>query len=110
VHFAQEIVERFHSRAAAEQALVDFELRSKGGIPDDVPEVTVTLAHDSIPVAQLLKQANLVASTSEALRMIDQGGVKLDGEKVNDKAITLARGVTVTAQVGKRKFAKIKII
>lgn len=110
VHFAQEIVERFHSRVAAEQALADFELRSKGGIPDDVPEVTVTLTHDSIPLAQLLKQASLVASTSEALRLIDQGGVKLDGEKVNDKAITLARGVTVVAQVGKRKFAKIKII
>ncbi len=110
VRFAQEIVERFHSRVAAEQALADFELRSKGGIPDDVPEVAVTLVHDSIPVAQLLKQASLVASTSEALRMIDQGGVKLDGEKVHDKALTLARGVTVTAQVGKRKFAKIKII
>lgn len=110
VLFAQEIVERFHSRSAAEQALADFELRSKGGIPDDVPEVAVTSAHDSVPLAQLLKQAGLVASTSEALRMIDQGGVKLDGEKVNDKATILARGITVTAQVGKRKFAKIKII
>jgi tyrosyl-tRNA synthetase len=110
VRFAQEIVERFHSCSDAEGALADFELRSKGGIPDDVPEVTVTLADGSIPVAQLLKQANLVVSTSEALRMIDQGGVKLDGEKITDKAITLTRGVTITAQVGKRKFAKIKII
>jgi tyrosyl-tRNA synthetase len=110
VRFAQEIVERFHSRSSAEDALADFELRSKGGIPDDVPEVTVTLAQDSILLAQLLKQAGLVFSTSEALRMIEQGGVKLDGEKITDKALTLTRKVTVTAQVGRRKFAKIKII
>jgi len=108
VYFAQEIVARFHSRAAAEQALQDFELRSKGGIPDEVPEVTVQLTQDAIGISQLLKQANLVASTSEAMRMIEQGGVKLDGEKVVDKALQLNRGVVV-AQVGKRKFAKITI-
>jgi len=108
VRFAQEIVTRFHSGAAAEQALQDFELRSKGGIPDEVPEVTVQLTQDAIGISQLLKQANLVASTSEAMRMIEQGGVKLDGEKVVDKALQLNRGVVV-AQVGKRKFAKITI-
>jgi len=110
VQFAQEIVTRFHSRGAAEQALTNFELRSKGGIPDEVPEVTITISQDTIPIALLLKQAGLVTSTSEGLRGIDQGGVKLDGEKITDKGLTLARGVTVVAQVGKRKFAKVKIV
>lgn len=109
VRFAQEIVTRFHSATAAEQALADFELRSKGGVPDDVPEVTVQLTQDTIMISQLLKQAGLVASTSEALRMIEQGGVKLDGAKVSDKALELARGLAVVAQVGKRKFARITI-
>lgn len=109
VRFAQELVTRFHSAAAAEQALADFSLRSKGGIPDDVPEVSIALAQDQIGIAALLKQAGLVASTSEALRMIEQGGVKLDSEKVEDKALQLAAGVTVVAQVGKRKFARITI-
>lgn len=109
VRFAQEIVTRFHSATAAEQALVDFELRAKGGIPDVVPEVTVRLTQATITIAQLLKQAGLVASTSEALRMIEQGGVKLDGAKVSDKALELARGLAVVAQVGKRKFVRITI-
>jgi tyrosyl-tRNA synthetase len=109
VRFAQEIVARFHSTLAAEQALTDFELRSKGGIPDEVPEVIVQLTQGTITISQLLKQAGLVASTSEALRMIEQGGVKLDGEKVSDKALELARGLAVVAQVGKRKFARITI-
>ncbi|HZV97666.1 MAG TPA: tyrosine--tRNA ligase [Methylophilaceae bacterium] len=110
VRFAQEIVARFHSQGAAEEALADFELRSKGGIPDDVPEVEVKLSQDSINISQLLKQAGLVASTSEAMRMIEQGGVKLDGEKVADKALTLGRGLVAVAQVGKRKFARITLI
>ncbi|MGX8881578.1 tyrosine--tRNA ligase [Methylovorus sp. SPW-M1] len=109
VRFAQELVTRFHSAEAAEQALADFSLRSKGGIPDDVPEVSIALAQDQIGIAALLKQAGLVASTSEALRMIEQGGVKLDSEKVEDKALQLGAGVTVVAQVGKRKFARITI-
>jgi tyrosyl-tRNA synthetase len=109
VAFAQEIVTRFHSRTAAEEALTDFELRSKGGIPDDVPQVTLNLESDMIGIAQLLKQAGLVASTSEAFRAIEQGGIKLDSEKVTDKSLTLARGVTVVAQVGKRKFARITL-
>lgn len=110
VRFAQEIVARFHSQGAAEEALADFELRSKGGIPDNVPEVEVKLSQDSINISQLLKQAGLVASTSEAMRMIEQGGVKLDGEKVADKALTLGRGLVAVAQVGKRKFARITLI
>lgn len=109
VRFAQEIVARFHSMQAAESALEDFVNRSKGGIPDQVPEVILSIEGDSVGVAQLLKQANLVASTSEAFRAIEQGGIKLDGEKVVDKALTLNKGVTVVAQVGKRKFARIAI-
>jgi len=108
VKFAQEIVTRFHSSHAAEQALEDFQLRSRGGIPDEVPEVRVEISQDSISISQLLKQAGLVASTSEAIRMIEQGGVKLDGEKITDKSFQLKRGVSV-AQVGKRKFARITI-
>jgi len=106
--FASEITERFHGHNAAQLAAKDFVARSKGEIPDEVPEVLVQLTQDSIGISHLLKQANLVASTSEAMRMIEQGGVKLDGEKVVDKALQLNRGVVV-AQVGKRKFAKITI-
>lgn len=109
VRFAQEIVARFHNQDAAEEALRDFELRSKGGIPDDVPEVTISIEQDSISVPQLLKQAGLVASTSEAIRAIEQGGVKIDGEKVADKAHQLNRGSQFVAQVGKRKFARVTI-
>lgn len=109
VRFAQEIVARFHNQDAAEEALRDFELRSKGGIPDDVPEVTISIEQDSISVPQLLKQAGLVASTSEAMRAIEQGGVKIDGEKVADKTHQLNRGSQFVAQVGKRKFARVTI-
>ena len=109
VAFAQEIVERFHSRAAAEAALLDFESRHHGGIPEDMPDVTLTAGEVGIGIAHLLKQAGLTPSTSEALRMIEQGGVRLDGEKVTDKALTIARGNTVVAQVGKRKFARVTV-
>ncbi len=110
VTFAQEIVARFHSQVDAEKALADFQTRSKGGIPDEVPEVTVTIDTDNIGVAQLLKLAGLVSSTSEAFRAIEQGGIKLDGEKVSDKAIMLNKGTSVVAQVGKRKFANVTIL
>jgi tyrosyl-tRNA synthetase len=104
------MVTRFHSRPAAEQALTDFEARFKQGVlPEEMPEVSVNATEGSIAVAQLLKQAGLVESTSEALRMITQAGVKLDGERVSDKALTIKAGVTVVAQVGKRKFARITI-
>ena len=109
VRFAQEIVTRFHSQQHAEKALNDFQTRAKGGIPDEVPEVTITTESETIGIAQLLKMAGLVESTSEAYRAIEQGGVKLDSEKVLDKNIHLNKGVTVVAQVGKRKFAKIII-
>ncbi len=110
VGFAQEIVARFHSQADADKALTDFQTRSKGGVPDDVPEVTITIDDVSIGVAQLLKMAGLVTSTSEAFRAIEQGGVKLDSEKVVDKNLQLLKGAQITAQVGKRKFANVTIL
>ena len=109
VTFAQEIVERFHSRAAAEAALQDFDSRHRGGIPDDLREITLVAVDAGLGIAQLLKQTGLTPSTSAALRMIEQGGVRLDGEKVTNKALTIARGKTVVAQVGKRKFARVTI-
>ena len=110
VGFAQEIVARFHTKAAAQAALADFERRFRQGeIPDDIPRVSVNAGSSGIAIANLLKEAGLTASTSEALRMIAQGGVRLDGEKVADRALTLATGAEVVVQVGKRKFARVKI-
>ena len=109
VAFAQEIVTRFHSSADAELALVDFELRSRGGIPDEVEEITLITDGPTLGIAQMLKQSGLMPSTGEANRMIEQGGVKLDGEKVNDKMLALSKGVTVVAQIGKRRFARITL-
>jgi tyrosyl-tRNA synthetase len=108
VMLGQEIVTRFHSAKAAEDALADFVNRSKGGVPDDIPEVTLNLPEsgDGLGVGQLLKQAGLVPSTSEALRMIEQGGVRIDGVAVSDKGLKLRVG-TYVVQVGKRKFAKV---
>ncbi len=111
VLLAQEMVARFHSRAAAQQALAEFEARFRQGVlPDDMPEVTVTATDGSIGIAQLLKQAGLVESTSDALRMIAQGAVKLDGERVSDKALQLMVGAIVVAQVGKRKFGRVTVV
>jgi tyrosyl-tRNA synthetase len=106
VELGKEIVTRFHSAQAAEDALADFVNRSRGGIPDDVPEVA--LAGAPMGVAQLLKQAGLCASTSEAMRMIDQGGVRIDSNVVADKALQLDAG-TFVLQVGKRKFARVTL-
>ena len=110
VMFAQEIVSRFHSKQDAEAALADFEARfRRGALPDDIPEKILYAEADGLPIAQVLKQAGLTASTTEALRMIEQGGVKLNGEKVSDKSIKLARGETAVVQVGKRKFVRISV-
>ena len=109
VKFAQEIVTRFHSQLDAEKALQDFQTRAKGGVPDDVPEITINIEDASIGIAQLLKMAGLVESTSEAIRATQQGGVKINSEKVEDKNLQFNKGITVIAQVGKRKFAKIII-
>ena len=110
VSFAQEIVARFHSQSDAEKALADFQTRAKGGIPDDVPELSIEIDSTTIGIAQLLKLAGLVESTSEAYRAIEQGGVKLDSEKVSDRNLQVNRGVTVVAQVGKRKFANVTVL
>ncbi len=106
VLLAQEIVARFHSQKAAEDALVDFNNRAKGGIPDDIPEVALSGA--PLGIGQLLKQAGLCASTSEALRMVEQGGVRIDGETIGDKALKVDAGNFVL-QVGKRKFARVTL-
>jgi tyrosyl-tRNA synthetase len=110
VLLAQEIVERFHSSQAAEGALTEFEARFRQGVlPDDMPEIDVAAPDGSIVVPQLLKQAGLVDGTSEAMRMIQQGAVKLDGERINDKSAMVKAGAVVVAQVGKRKFARITV-
>ena len=110
VLLAQEIVTRFHSQRDAETALDEFEARFRRGVlPDDMPEVSVTAPDGIISVPQLLKLAALVEGTSEAIRMIAQGAVRLDGERVNDKADTVQAGRVVVAQVGKRKFARITV-
>jgi tyrosyl-tRNA synthetase len=109
VAFAQEIIARFHDQAAATHALADFEARFRGGgIPDDIPEFDLP-GEGGLPIAQALKAAGLTASTSESLRMIEQGGVKCEGEKVSDKGLTLKPGQSVVLQVGKRKYARINI-
>jgi tyrosyl-tRNA synthetase len=110
VAFAQEVVERFHGREAAEAALADFEARFRdGGVPHDAPEVRLAAGEAGLPIAQALKQAGLVASTSEALRMVEQGGVRVDGDKISDKALKLTSGFSGIFQVGKRKFARITV-
>src|ERR1035437_7406668 len=106
VAIAQEIVTRFHSAQAAEDALADFVNRSRGGIPDDVP--LVSLSGAPLGIGQLLKQANLCPSTSEALRMVEQGGVRIDGAAVSDKALKVGAG-TFVVQVGERKFAGVTL-
>ncbi|HMY05492.1 MAG TPA: tyrosine--tRNA ligase [Accumulibacter sp.] len=108
VLLAQEIVERFHGAIAAERALTDFEARFRhGAIPENLPEVHIDGSEQTITVAQAMKQAGLTSSTSEAWRMIDQGGVRIDGQKVTDRHVSLARHSSVVIQVGKRKFARV---
>jgi tyrosyl-tRNA synthetase len=104
VALAKEITTRFHSAQAADAAEQDFNNRSKGGVPDDIPQVT--LAGAPLGIAQLLKQAGLAPSSSEAMRLIEGGGVRIDSATVSDKALKLAAG-TYVVQVGKRKFAKV---
>ncbi|MFC5301444.1 tyrosine--tRNA ligase [Azospira restricta] len=109
VMLAQEIVARFHGRQAAEDALLDFEARFRqGAIPDDIPQVVLSLQGAAANIVQVLKQAGLTASTSEAMRMIEQGGVKVDGVKIDDKALVLAVDKPLVVQVGKRKFARVE--
>ena len=110
IELAKEIIARFHDDAAAEAAHQDFTQRfQKNAIPDDMPELTVTLTADGMGIASLLKEASLVASTSEAMRMIKQGAVKIDGEKVDDPKLQLSVAGEAVYQVGKRKFARITL-
>jgi tyrosyl-tRNA synthetase len=106
VMLAKEIVTRFHSATAADAAEQDFINRAKGGVPDDIPELAMSGA--PLAIGNLLKQAGLVPSTSEAMRMIEQGGVRIDGDVVSDKGLKVAAG-TVVVQVGKRKFARVTL-
>jgi len=106
VALAKEITTRFHSAAAADAAEQDFINRSKGGVPDEIPEVSLSGA--PLGIAQLLKQANLAPSTSEGNRLIDGGGVRIDSAVVSDKALKLPAGSYVV-QVGKRKFARVTL-
>ncbi|MBW8462735.1 tyrosine--tRNA ligase [Acidovorax sp.] len=106
VMLAKEITTRFHSAAAADTAEQDFINRSKGGVPDEIPEVSLSGA--PLGIGALLKQANLAPSGSEANRLIDGGGVRVDGSVVSDKGLKLAAG-TYVVQVGKRKFARVTL-
>lgn len=106
VMLAKEITARFHGAAAADSAEADFNNRAKGGIPDDIPEVTLSGA--PLGIAALLKSAGLVPSSSEAMRMVEQGGVKIDGGVVSDKGLKVEAGQFVV-QVGKRKFARVSL-
>lgn len=111
VLLAQEIVTRFHSAQAADEALSDFEARFRqGAIPDDIPEVSLASVNGELGIAQLIKQAGLVSSSSDAMRMIEQGGVRIDGERIEDKKLLLKAGSKLVVQIGKRKFARVTLL
>jgi tyrosyl-tRNA synthetase len=108
---AEELVERFHDRAAAVDARESFIARfQKGVMPDDMPEVSVAAQDNVLAIAQLLREAGLVQSSSEGMRMIKQGAVKIDGEKVADTGLEISSGTTHIYQVGKRRFARVTIL
>ena len=107
---AREIVARFHSEADAERARQNFVARfQKGALPDDMPEVSLDVPAEGIPVANLLKEAGLTSSTSEALRMIQQGAVRIDGQRIEDRKLVLPPGGSHVCQVGKRRFARVRL-
>lgn len=107
---AEELIARFHSQAAAVGAREDFIARfQKGAMPDEMDEISLVAEGSGMPIASLLKAAGLIGSTSDALRMIQQGGVKIDGIKVEDRNLLIEKGITAVFQVGKRKFAKITL-
>jgi tyrosyl-tRNA synthetase len=111
VKLAQEIIERFHDAAAAKKALENFEARfQRGAIPDEMDEIELSNEGKGYGIANLLKDAGLTTSTSEAIRMINQGAVKIDGEKISDSKKEIPTGATHVYQVGKRKFARVTII
>jgi len=107
---AHEIVARFHSQSAADAAQAEFDARFRAGaLPESMPEVTLHANGAGVPIAQLAKQAGIVDSTSEALRLIAQRGLKVDGDVVADKSHVIASGTTVVVQAGKRRFARVTI-
>ena len=110
IRLAEELVERFHDRAAAVKAHEQFVERfRKGAIPDEMPELDLAAPDAGLPIGNLLKEAGLVSSTSEALRMIKQGAVRIDGERIEDRSMTCAAGTNRVYQVGKRRFARVRI-
>ncbi len=107
---AEEIVARFHDQAAAERARENFINRfRKGAMPDEMPEVTLSAPPDGLPIANALKDAGLVSSTSEGLRMLKQGAVRIDGQRVEDRGLRLQPGTQLILQVGKRRFARVTV-
>jgi tyrosyl-tRNA synthetase len=107
---AMEIVERFHGTGSGARARDEFIARfQQGAMPESIPEVTVPALDGHVGLAQALKSAGLVASTSEAMRQIRQGAVRIDGERVEDPGTRLAAGTTQVVQVGKRRFARISV-
>lgn len=110
IDLAKELIERFHDQAAAEAAHQEFINRfQKGAVPDDIAEVEMITENGEIAIANLLKEAGLVASTSEAMRMIKQGAAKIEGEKIVDNKLVISAGTSAIYQVGKRKFAQVSV-
>jgi tyrosyl-tRNA synthetase len=110
IDLAKELIERFHSAEDAEAAHQEFINRfQKGAMPDEMPEVELTPEAGSIGIANLLKEAGLVSSTSDAFRMIKQGAAKIEGEKITDKSLVIEKGSKAVYQVGKRKFARVSV-
>jgi len=111
VRLAEELVERFHDQAAAEAANQNFVARFRqGAIPNDIPELELSAPEGALPIANLLKEAGLVSSTSEAMRMIKQGAVRIDSNRVEDKNLKCSMGSTCVYQVGKRRFARVTLV
>jgi tyrosyl-tRNA synthetase len=106
----EEMVARFHGKAAATRAREDFIARfQQGAMPDEIPEISVVARDTGLPIANLLKDAGLVKSTSDALRLIDQGGVRIDGERVEDRGLSIPAGTVHVFQVGKRRFIRVSV-
>ena len=110
IDLAKELITRFHDETSAQAAHDEFINRfQKGALPDDMPELTITTENGEIAIANLLKEAGLVGSTSDAFRMIKQGAAKIDSEKVTERSLVISAGTTAVYQVGKRKFARITV-
>jgi len=108
---AEELITRFHGRQAADGAREDFERRFREGqMPEDMPEMALRAQEGQLAIANVLKEASLTSSTSEALRMIKQGAVRIDGERVEDRQLQIPAGSTHVFQVGKRRFARVSVV